>query len=577
MINANKDYLNSFYRGDIQYIVPFFQRPYVWDIDNWEILWDNINDVFKDYQNNINTEHFIGTLIIKQRQANRIGENIYDLIDGQQRITTFAILIKAIADTCKGDLPRLKEKLLELIVFEDTRDQKYIRIIHNRVDKPYFEQIMFTEGPSIETNNSKIISAYEYFLGKVKDYSDEERDIISKIILNKVPIISMLISADDDEQEIFDTINSLGVKLTTAELLKNYIFKEDEIRELYESHWQSVYEIDEERITFWNKDKTSGRIIRTNVEVLLYCYLIIQTKKDVKLERLYREYKNWLTEKSLEEKKYFLESLKNYSEIYYQLPEGEELNEFSFSEHEKRFFHIIENLSVTTAYPLILFLYNEITDREQLILYLSFLESYLVRRNICKLTTKNYNNLFISILQKLITIKDEIGSFSFEDFKNVFYNFNDETNVFPDDAAFKKSFNKSILTNQNSKEILYCIALFQKNNELNDVKKISSSNFSVEHIMPKKWEHHWSIPNMTEQAKLDRNKRLLTFGNLTLITKRLNSKLKNDSWNIKKDTLRRYSSLQMTTDYLALPNWNETEIKNRSDILFSLAMEIWKR
>ena len=300
MINANKAYLNSFYFGNTQYEVPFYQRSYVWEIDNCENLWDNVYKVFQDYKDGINSEHFIGTLITKQRQANNIEENVIDLIDGQQRLTTFALLIKAIADTCQGDLPRLKEKLLELIVFEDTRAQQHIRIIHNRIDKPYFENIILNKNIAPTSNKHKIVEAYEYFYEKVKGLNDEDRDKLLKIILNKVSIISMLISADDDEQEIFDTINSLGVKLTTAELLKNYIFKEEELRKLYESHWQSIYEIDEERIAFWNEDKTSGRISRTNVEILLYCYLIIETKKEVKLEKLYKEYKNWLNDKDSE-------------------------------------------------------------------------------------------------------------------------------------------------------------------------------------------------------------------------------------------------------------------------------------
>src|ERR1039458_7129516 len=113
---------------------------------------------------------------------------------------------------------------------------------------------------------------------------------LKTIILNNVPVISMLLSANDDEQEIFDTINSLGVKLTTGELLKNYIFKEKEIQNYYEGQWYSVFEDDEEQIEFWNKNKTAGRISRTNIEVLLYCYLVIQTKNIVELEKLFKEY-----------------------------------------------------------------------------------------------------------------------------------------------------------------------------------------------------------------------------------------------------------------------------------------------
>lgn len=580
MINANKDYLKSFFNGNLQYEVPFFQRAYIWNEENWEILWENVYDVFKDYLDNRNNEHFIGTLIIKQRPAQLLGENIYDLVDGQQRLTTFAILLKTLADTCKGSLPRLREKIMDLIVYENTRGEHFLRIIHNHVDRPYFEKILWNDLTTIQAQmidiDNKIVQAYFYFLEKVNNLEDDDRDILKDLILNKVPIISMLISAEDDEQEIFDTINSLGVKLTTAELLKNYIFKENGLRPLYNSHWNFIYEIDEERIDFWNKDKTSGRVIRTNVEILLYCYLIIQTRKEVKLEKLYKEYKTWLTGQTIESKRSFLESLKAYAEIYYSFPEGEELNEFDFSNKEKRFFHIIENLSITTIYPLVLFLYNEIHDPETRMEYIEFLESYMVRRNICKLTTKNYNNLFISILQKLIEHKNEEDGLTIEKFKNIFYEFDDDTNLFPSDELLEEAFHNSVLTNQNSKEILYCIELYNRYNDLSDVRNLSSTNFSVEHILPKKWEENWTETPMTDTEKSIRNKKLLTLGNLTLLTKKLNSTLKNNSWQIKKNTLLQYSSLKITTNYINLTSWNEDTITSRANDLFDVAKEIWK-
>lgn len=118
----------------------------------------------------------------------------------------------------------------------------------------------------------------------------------------------------------------------------------------YDSHWQPTFKVDEEQISFWDKDKTSGRIVRTNIEVLLYCYLIIETKKEVRIEYLFKEYKDWLSKKSLDEKKQFLNKLKDFAEEYYNLPTEEELNEIAFSEDAKRFFHIIENLGITTDY-----------------------------------------------------------------------------------------------------------------------------------------------------------------------------------------------------------------------------------
>jgi len=389
-----------------------------------------------------------------------------------------------------------------------------------------------------------------------------------------VPVISMLLAHDDEEQEIFDTINSLGVKLTTSELLKNYIFKEKELQPLYNKYWFDVFETDEETRGFWNTDKTAGRVFRTNAEILLYIFLIIETQKDIRLEKLFKEYKDWLKNKKNSEKESFLANLKEYADIYFKFPSNSEINEISFLEYEKRFFHIIENLSITTVYPLIMFIYKNVKDNNERGEILSLLESYLVRRNISKFTTKNYNNLFLSILQKLIN-KD--GEISYLDYlKQIVAEFDEITNKFPDNSDLRYAFNNSILSNQNAREILYIISLKQINTGYNDRDKLSLKSFSTEHIMPKKWEENWKDREFTDEEKWQRNFKLKTLGNLTITTGKLNSSLKNSSWDNKKDVLKKFSSLPITISYIDIPEWKEIEIEKRAEDLFKLSKEIWK-
>lgn len=578
MISAQKEHLQSFFQGSMKYIIPFFQRPYVWTEENWETMWENVIETFDDYRTGKSSEHFIGTLIIKQRPAEKINESNYDLIDGQQRVTTISIFLKALANNCKGDeeFKKLQSKINELLVFEDSRGNEHIRIEHNRVDRKYFETIIYSDASTVfENPKDNLTKAFQYFNTKLKEFSDEDINDLKDILLHRVPVISMLLDKEDDEQEIFDTINSLGVKLTTAELLKNFVFKEKELQGEYEDKWFNVFEVDEETQALWNRDKTSGRVYRTNVEMLLYCFLLIETQKEVRLDKLFKEYKKWLAGKSIEEKKEFLVNLKAYAEIYAQFPSGEELNEIAFKEDKKRFFHLIEGLSISTIYPIILFLYKKVNDSNELGKCLSLIESYLVRRNICKYTTKNYNNLFLSMLQKLNDKEDSISYF--EALKNMIYEFNDITNLFPSDSDLTKAFHNSILSNQNAREILYIISLFQKSNGLSDVNKLSSNSFSVEHIMPKKWEANWWADDFNEDDIAHRRVKLLTLGNLTLITKRLNSKLKNASWENKRDTLRMYSSLPITVEYLGVEDWKESTIESRAKDLSKLALEIWKK
>src|SRR6202030_1449848 len=129
----------------------------------------------------------------------------------------------------------------------------------------------------ISNAEHKIVKAYKYFREQLKGFPDERLDQLRLLILERVPVISMMLSPDDDEQEIFDTINALGVRLTTGELLKNYIFMDAPIRSNFVELWKDVYEGSEDQVEFWNAEKTAGRIIRTNIEVMLYCYLIAKT------------------------------------------------------------------------------------------------------------------------------------------------------------------------------------------------------------------------------------------------------------------------------------------------------------
>ncbi len=575
MINANKELLNSFFSTNLQYVVPFFQRAYVWNKDNWDILWEHINRIADATSSNVKTEHFIGTLITKQRPSNAIGENKFDLIDGQQRLTTFSLLIKAIATKASGSPPynKLKDKTNELVVFENSKGQKYIRVEHSRNDRDYFEAVMLDKNLSLLANQEhKILRCYNYFLSKLQNHTDEQLDNLKTIILNNVPVISMLLASTDDEQEIFDTINSLGVRLTTGELLKNFIFSDDIIKPFYETLWEPVFEDDEEQILFWNKPKTSGRIVRTNIEVLLYCYLIIQKKTAVELEKLFSEYKNWLVAKTSTEKMEFLMELKTYAAIYFNFPEGTELNEIGFSQEEERFFHIIENLEITTVYPLILFLYKQVPEKSTRLLLLKTLESYLVRRNVCRLTTKNYNNLFIQIIGKLIELK----SVTVENLKSILLSFTEDTNKFPTDSEFKVAFSDDAISNTNAREILFCISLHQINNSKSDIKKLSSSSYSTEHMLPQKWETNWAKTGMDETAKIQRNKKLKTLGNLTLVTKSLNSSMKNAAWEIKKKALKEFSHLKITTDYVNNTEWDEAKIDDRAIDLAAVALKIWE-
>lgn len=582
MINANKEIIQSFFQGNLQYEIPFFQRAYVWNEENWDIFWEHLLTEHKAYLNDESSEHFIGTIITKQKENKSLSKNVVELIDGQQRLTTISVFIKALADTTQGVLPNLRNSLESLLWFEDSYSNRHYRMKHSRIDEPSYTKMMIVKSAEDinECENSAIIKAYKYFINNLKDYSDEEREELKQVLLNKMPVISMLLDKDDDEQEIFDTINSLGVRLTIGELLKNYMFKEPELIELYDSKWMEIFENDEEQVQFWSTVRSSGRVKRDNMELLLYCFLIIETKKEIRLESLFKEYKRYLKDKSVDDKIAFLLRLSELATIYSQMPQKTELVEIKFSDSVKRFFHLLESLEITTILPLVLYLYKNINDEKDLKRSFYFLESYIALRQICKLTTKNYNNLFIQIIRTLDRpkVKEDPTSvdISSAHLLEILKSFSDMGNKIPGLNEVNEAFHTNVLTNKQAGAILYLIALKDIDSEYSDSKTLSFESFSVEHIMPKKWEQNWNEDNLNALAKFERNKKLLTLGNLTLITKNLNSKLRNQKWNDKRITLREYSSLKITTNFLDKEEWDENTIEERANLLYEKALKIWK-
>lgn len=572
MKSASKEKLLSYFQNNYQFEIPFFQRGYVWDEENWELLHEHIEAEVDAHRKKEVSEHFIGTIITKPLLQDGFGSQLLELIDGQQRLTTIAIILKALADTATGEYPKLQSSLRNFLLFADTQDNTYLRIKHSKVDGPYFEEVMrATDFKSVSSADNNINQAYRYFVEKFVGLSDEQRDTYANVILHNLPVIAMFLGENDDEQEIFDTINSLGVRLTTAELLKNFLFREDDLRDLYKTHWYELFEEEEEEMKFWGTTKSAGRVKRTNLELLLYSVLIIETGTDVRIDKLFAQYKAWLKGKSVDAKKAFLNRLKDHAETYRAFPGEEELAQLTFSDTDRRLFHVIDFLEITTIYPLLLFLYEQVKDDTKRTSMLAMLECYLVRRLVCKLTSKNYNRSFIQLMAELRAS----GAVDDTALKTILTGYTEDTNRLPEDTEFRKAFGDSILYNAHALEVLFLIALKQINPRMSDRNVLSASGFSLEHMMPKKWKEHWSKGGMTKDDEWERARRLRTLGNLTLVTQSMNSTMRNSSWVKKRKLLRTHSMLNITTDYLELETWDESTIQSRADDLSKIALEVW--
>lgn len=213
-MDAGTKQLADILNGNRVLEVPYYQRSYVWKEDQWSRF---LSDM--EYITSTGKDYFLGSIILKQQPTGISPFDLQSIIDGQQRFTTFALFFKALC-LKTDDMETFDSKFM---VRDRKTKTRQIAIRHSINDRKDFEAIiaMDKDEQYVSELPSNIIKAYNYFQENIKP---EKIDI--DVLLNHVIFIGISLQQGEDEQVIFDTINSLGVRLTTGELLKNYFFTE---------------------------------------------------------------------------------------------------------------------------------------------------------------------------------------------------------------------------------------------------------------------------------------------------------------------------------------------------------------
>lgn len=545
--------------------VPHFQRSYVWDEEQWDRFLDDM-----EYASRTNQNYFMGSIILKQKETPSNTENIRVIIDGQQRITTFILFFKALFN--KHHTP---DKFFNIFTMFD----ESIILDHNYSDKAVFEKIFFDKELEEKEKRSRIYKCYEYFLTHL-----EENEINPNSLFSRILFVGIDINQNEDEQQVFDTINSLGVRLTTAELLKNYLFKED--IDLYNRNWRDVFEKEDETKGYWEQEVTAGRYIRSNIDLFLQSYLFIKIQdKDIdvsaedkeryfKIDSVFNSYKEFIKKYNIGPDQVISE-LKDYALIYRNILNPQIVEQdIDKNNYEQRLNLVIFGLETATIIPYVLYIAKKVTDKEEKNKIYRYLETYLMRRIICKETAKNYNQLFRSF------INNEIDSL--EKIKNIIEDKSDRINKIPSDEDLKEGFVSSILVNKQVKGILYLIERTIRS-PLNSTELKYFNEYSLEHVMPKKWRNNWDSNKLDDFQAEKRDKILLTLGNLTLLTKQLNSIIRDADWQTKKNGnqknhgLNEYAQgIEIFSKYLKRDTWDENTITERAQELFDLSInKVW--
>lgn len=330
----------------------------------------------------------------------------------------------------------------------------------------------------------------------------------------------------------------------------------------------------------------TGRLKRAIIDIFFDAYfqLFIQdrnyniTNEDklmyARVDHLSQSYQHFVNTYCSGNKNVVLDAMRDYA-LYF-------MNTFKLGQCERsvpsnfgveRINVVIFGLKNTTMIPYILFVAKNVSDDAEKNRIYGILESYIMRRMIVHAPTKNYNNLFTSLILNLVL---DAGALLTR-LKGA----GDATTYTPDDDELWNGFENSKLVNLQSKGIIYLIeSKIRPSNSA--VALLGFNQYSLEHLMPKKWKNNWP-PCATDDLERRRDSILLTLGNLAIITQSLNASIRDAAWDMKKTGNGNgkpglalcASGLCTLYDVLTKTDWNEAEILARAKWLFEQACTIW--
>lgn len=621
-MKANAVALTALFERKMRLEVPLFQRQYVWSLEQqWEPLWEDISRKFSEFlSGRLDAPvHFLGAIVLDQKQTPATHVERRMVIDGQQRLTTLQIFMAAFKDFCRASAADALAEECESFTLNkgmmpDPEVDKF-KVWPTKLDRQPFIDSVTSGGPESLQKlyplvykkyarkpdpRPRIVDAYLFFYRQLDEYftemladskSDTQQEIsvlleqCFQALKNSLLVVAIDLEPEDDAQVIFETLNARGEPLLPADLLRNYIFLRaarlnEPQEELYKKFWEPFDD------DFWRETVSQGRINRPRSDLLMQHYLASKQGIDIPIKHLYAEYRHWIEKmKPFATVRDELISLKNNRENFRNLLTAQKGRPFS------SLGSFLSAFDIGTAYPLLLALLSSEIEDEELEKVCNTIESYLLWRAVCGLTNKNLNRVFLSLTRLISRSQPSLDLVS-----KYLLELRGDSAEWPSVESFYVAWtNADIYHRFSNPKISY--VLLRLNDHFSTVKNESVDivgSLTVEHLMPQQWEENWKLRSglsgMTFEEMFDsdnedprkleteaRERIIHTFGNLTLLTSALNAAASNSAWEVKKAEIVKNTLLPITLDPISQKFWTEDHISDRSNQMFKSALSIWPR
>ncbi len=538
---------------DTQFLIPVYQRNYDWKQEHCKQL---LVDIKKAGIDSSIHSHFIGSIVYIHHGLST--SSMLTIIDGQQRLTTLTILIIVLTHKAieMGNQRLADELTKKYLLNEFMDDEEKLKLKPIKKDN-FALKLILNNSTNDFGEYSRIIENYNYFYSNI---SLDEVEVVRNGFQKLVFIEIGLENGKDDPQKIFQSLNSTGLDLSQADLIRNYILmglNHKAQHRIYDNYW---IEIEQNTTESNSKNNRMSDFIRD--------YLTFKFSSIPNQNKVFEVFKEKCTFSSEQDLIDLLEDIKLYSKCYKLFINPEYENNIKIRENLK----LIKKLQINVSYPFLLQVFKvyfeNLINSEAVVSILEIVQSFVWRRFICGLATNALNKIFMDLFKSLDP-NDLINSLLLTLIKKKGYH------RFPNNEDIISELSTKDMYNIQPKNRTYFLERLENYGYRISIQIDNNDEISIEHILPKNPNRTWkeTLSDEYEEMILLVN----TAPNLTLSA--FNSDLSNSSFLTKRDLPEkgyRYSPLRMDKLLSSFDEWNLTNYKIRQKWILDRFFEIWK-
>lgn len=576
-----------------QFVVPPYQRRYAWKQPQYRVLYEDIEMLDSD------EGHLLG-MIILHSNLHVAGLNQPELVDGQQRLTTFIILLKAFETIFHGKgETRTVNEIRNLIFCNGLDGVEKPKIILGDLDQRDLE-ILLRDGEVKNITNQNIRDAFTDYFNWLSELKDQElRELYFKLKNNAV-IIRLDVGLAKDAYKLFETINNRGLRLTPTDIIKNFLLghaaklQEGQILERVKELWSNILtELDGIDTNDFLRQYMSATLFRkVSMSKLIYEFKNYYLKhiKDTELLCEFKYYQdpevtNNSDDETIDKENDNIEKTDENGCLTISIIDflndihmaAKEYRKIIFSQYEDlRINKHIRNLNAILSTPanifLVKFLPNDKYSVQEKVKVLKYIETIMLRRHVCERRTSENDNIF----SKMVSF---IGS---DNIMGKIKQYIDDADLIPDDATFNQMLPKHKFEGKLIDRAKYILGSIEEQKCGNTQEFLIDPNVHLEHIIPQNittqrskeefgdWEQY-----LGENSRKKHPKLVNLLGNMTLLGGSLNIKASNNPFGKKKECYKK-SNFTITRELANYPYFKFKNLKKRGEELAAIALEIWK-